>query len=89
MQSKTYRKNDALSSKWRKVNADCGKFNGIYNCIKSKPSSGWNEQNIFEAALKKYKDETNRSFSMIRAWQVLKDEQKWAGVPNEVERAKR
>ncbi|KAJ0944188.1 putative glutathione transferase [Helianthus annuus] len=85
-----YRDLDSVSSKWRKMNTSINRFCEEYNKLyTSDRRSGWNDEDVFKMALEKYKDKNGTNFPHVRAWMVVKDEPKWAPIPNEVAMAKR
>jgi hypothetical protein len=89
MEQGVYRKQEAISSKWRKMNNTIGKFIKFYNPLYVNPPSGFNEDMIFKEAMRRYEDKHRAVFPHVRAWMVLKTSSKWAPVPNEVASAKR
>ncbi|MFS8007887.1 putative glutathione transferase [Helianthus anomalus] len=86
-----YRDIDSVSSKWRKMNASVNRFCEVYiKNYTSERRSGMSDDDVFKKALDKYKaNNGNTNFAHVRAWAILKDEPKWAPIPNEVEMAKR
>ncbi|KAF5791366.1 putative glutathione transferase [Helianthus annuus] len=86
-----YRDIDSVSSKWRKLNSTVNRFCEEYNKLyTSDRRSGWNDEDVFKMALEKYKQNNHGSnFPHVRAWMVLKNDPKWAPIPNEVAMAKR
>ncbi|XP_022001813.1 uncharacterized protein LOC110899218 [Helianthus annuus] len=65
------------------------RFCGFYNTTLANKLSGWNNENVFNEALRLYENESKSSFPHVRAWQVVKDQPKWKGTRNEVASAKR
>ncbi|KAF5792825.1 putative glutathione transferase [Helianthus annuus] len=85
-----YRDLDSVSSKWRKLNSAINRFCEEYNKLyTSDRRSGWNDEDVFKMALEKYKQNHGSNFPHVRAWMVVKDDPKWAPIPNEVAMAKR
>ncbi|MFS7997233.1 putative glutathione transferase transcription factor MYB family [Helianthus anomalus] len=80
---------ESVSSKWRKMIKVINAFNQIYNQIYLSPPSGSNEQDILNLAIAKWDSQNSTSFPHFRAWNVVRKEQKWKPVPNEVATAKR
>ncbi|MFS7989410.1 putative glutathione transferase transcription factor MYB family [Helianthus anomalus] len=80
---------ESVSSKWRKMIKVINNFNQIYNQIYLSPPSGSNDQDILNLAIAKWDSENATPFPHFRAWNVVRKEQKWKPVPNEVATAKR
>ncbi|XP_035845308.1 glutathione S-transferase T3-like [Helianthus annuus] len=74
---------DSVSGKWRKMIKVINRFSGIYNQYYTNPPSG-NEEDILNLALAKWDDKNTTPFQHLRAWNVLKKENKWKPIPNEV-----
>ena len=64
-------------------------FNQIYNQIYLSPPSGSNDEDILNLAIAKWDSQNSTPFPHFRAWNVVRKEQKWKPVPNEVATAKR
>ncbi|KAM0063050.1 putative glutathione transferase [Helianthus debilis subsp. tardiflorus] len=86
-----YQDIDSVSSKWRKMNASVNRFCEEYNKLyTSDRRSGMSDDDVFKKALDKYKaNNGNTNLAHVHAWAILKDEPKWAPIPNEVAMAKR
>ncbi|XP_021991355.1 glutathione S-transferase T3-like [Helianthus annuus] len=80
---------NSVSGKWRKMNKTINEFCGYYNQIYTNPPSGSNDEDILNLALAKWDSKNSTHFPHLRAWNVLKKENKWKQVPNEVATAKR
>ncbi|XP_022008435.1 glutathione S-transferase T3-like [Helianthus annuus] len=80
---------DSVSGKWRKMSKIINRFCDIYNLYYINPPSGSNEDDILNLALAKWDEKNKTHFEHIRAWKVLKKENKWKPIPNEVATAKR
>ncbi|XP_022003482.1 uncharacterized protein LOC110900933 [Helianthus annuus] len=80
---------ESVSSKWRKMSKVINNFNQIYNQIYTSPPSGSNDQDILNLAIAKWDSQNSTRFPHFRAWNVVRKEQKWKPVPNEVATAKR
>ncbi|XP_021974604.1 uncharacterized protein LOC110869677 [Helianthus annuus] len=91
MDQGAYRDVDSVSSKWRKLNASINRFCEEYDKLyTSGRRSGMSDDDVFQKALDKYKaNNGGTNFTHVRAWAILKDDPKWAPIPNEVEMAKR
>ncbi|MFS7931878.1 putative No apical meristem-associated domain-containing protein [Helianthus anomalus] len=69
------------------INRFCEDYNKLYT---SDRRNGWSDDDVFKKTLDKYKQNNgNTNFPHVRAWMVVKDEPKWAPIPNEVAMAKR
>ncbi|XP_021971877.1 glutathione S-transferase T3-like [Helianthus annuus] len=79
---------ESVSCKWRKMNKTINTFSGYYNQIYINPPSGSNDEDILNLALAKWDSKNSTTFPHIRAWNILKKENKWKPVPNEVATAK-
>ncbi|KAJ0815265.1 putative glutathione transferase transcription factor MYB family [Helianthus annuus] len=75
---------ESVSGKWRKMIKVVNAFNQIYNQIYLSPPSGSNEQDILNLAIAKWDSQNSTPFPHFRAWNVVRKEQKWKPVPNEV-----
>ncbi|XP_021980404.1 uncharacterized protein LOC110876542 [Helianthus annuus] len=64
-------------------------FSGFYNQIYTNSPSGSNDDDILNLALAKWDSKNSTPFQHLRAWNVLKKENKWRPVPNEAATAKR
>ncbi|XP_035843466.1 uncharacterized protein LOC118490199 [Helianthus annuus] len=80
---------DSVSNKWRKMNKTINEFCGYCNQIYTNPLSESNDEDILNLALAKSDSKNSTPFPHLRAWNVLKKENKWKSVPNEVATAKR
>ncbi|KAM0032201.1 putative glutathione transferase [Helianthus debilis subsp. tardiflorus] len=80
---------NSVSGKWRKMSKVINHFSGIYNHSYTNPPSGSNEEDILNLALAKWDDKNKTHFQHLRSWKVLKKENKWKPIPNEVATAKR
>ncbi|XP_021980433.1 uncharacterized protein LOC110876574 [Helianthus annuus] len=80
---------ESVSGKWRKTSKVINNFNGIYNQIYTCPPSGSNDEDILNLAIAKWDSQNSTPFPHFRAWNVVRKEQKWKPVPNEVATAKR
>ncbi|XP_022007497.1 glutathione S-transferase T3-like [Helianthus annuus] len=80
---------EAVSGKWRKMSKIINNFNAIYNQIYTCPPSGSNESDILNLAIAKWDSQNPKPFPHFRAWNVVRKEQKWTPIPNEVATAKR
>ncbi|XP_021971743.1 uncharacterized protein LOC110866907 [Helianthus annuus] len=80
---------ESVSGKWRKMSKVINNFNGIYNQIYTCPPSGSNDEDILNLAIAKWDSQNSTPFPHFRAWNVVRKEQKWKPVPNEVATAKR
>ncbi|XP_021984862.1 uncharacterized protein LOC110880698 [Helianthus annuus] len=80
---------ESVSSKWRKRSKVINNFNQIYNQIYTSPPSGSNDQDILNLVIAKWDSQNSTPFPHFRAWNVVRKEQKWKPVPNEVATAKR
>ncbi|XP_022040423.1 uncharacterized protein LOC110942969 [Helianthus annuus] len=80
---------ESVSGKWRKMSKTINTFNGYYNQIYTNPPSGSNDEDILNLALTKWDSKNSTPFPHLRAWNVLKKENKWKPVPNKVATAKR
>ncbi|XP_022030275.1 uncharacterized protein LOC110931176 [Helianthus annuus] len=89
MEQGEYRTVDSIGFKWRKMNTLSQRFCGFYNTTLANKPSGWNNENVFNEALRLYENEDKISFPHVRAWQIVKDHSKWKATPNEVASAKR
>ncbi|XP_035840357.1 uncharacterized protein LOC110914215 [Helianthus annuus] len=83
--------NQTGSSFW---NAATDRFNTIMEhgpaCdVESVSSNGSNDQDILNLAIAKWDSQNSTPFPHFRAWNVVRKEQKWKPVPNEVVTAKR
>ncbi|XP_022030560.1 uncharacterized protein LOC110931475 [Helianthus annuus] len=75
---------DSVSGKWRKMNKTINEFCGYYNQIYTNLPSWSNDEDILNLALAKWDSKNSTPFPHLRAWNVLKKENKWKPVPNEV-----
>ncbi|XP_021986801.1 glycine-rich RNA-binding protein 5, mitochondrial-like [Helianthus annuus] len=80
---------DSVFGKWRKMSKIINRFSGIYNLYYTNPPSGSNEDDILNLALAKWDEKNKTPYQHIQAWKVLKKENKWKPIPNEVATAKR
>ncbi|XP_022015106.1 uncharacterized protein LOC110914627 [Helianthus annuus] len=80
---------ESVSGKWRKMSKVINNFNAIYNQIYLSPPSGSNDEDILNLAIAKWDSQNPTPFPHFRAWNVVRKEQKWKPVPNEVATAKR
>ncbi|XP_022007326.1 glutathione S-transferase T3-like [Helianthus annuus] len=80
---------DSVSGKWCKTSKIINCFSCIYNLYYTNPPSGSNEYDILNLALAKWDEKNKTLFQHIRAWKVLKKENKWKPIPNEVATTKR
>ncbi|XP_021971734.1 uncharacterized protein LOC110866899 [Helianthus annuus] len=80
---------ESVSGKWRKMIKVINAFNQIYNQIYLSPPSGSNDEDILNLAIAKWDSQNPTPFPHFRAWNVVRKEQKWKPVPNEVATAKR
>ncbi|XP_021979916.1 uncharacterized protein LOC110876041 [Helianthus annuus] len=80
---------ESVSGKWRKMIKVVNAFNQIYNQIYLSPPSGSNDDDILNLAIAKWDSQNPTPFPHFRAWNVVRKEQKWRPVPNEVATAKR
>ncbi|XP_022029076.2 glutathione S-transferase T3-like [Helianthus annuus] len=67
---------DSVSGKWRKMSKAINTFSGYYNQIYTNPPSGSNDENILNLALAKWDSKNSMPFQHLRAWNVLKKENK-------------
>ncbi|MFS7959930.1 hypothetical protein Hanom_Chr08g00696911 [Helianthus anomalus] len=58
------------------MNTVIQRFCGFYNQTLSTKLSGWNHKNVFHEAMRLYENEHKKTFSHVRAWQVVKDSPK-------------
>ncbi|XP_035831791.1 uncharacterized protein LOC118480911 [Helianthus annuus] len=79
---------ESVSGKWRKMIKVVNAFNQIYNQIYLSPPSGSNDDDILNLATAKWDSQNPTLFPHFRAWNVVRKEQKWKPVPNEVATAK-
>ncbi|XP_022032224.1 uncharacterized protein LOC110933303 [Helianthus annuus] len=77
MEQGEYKTVDYIGSKWRKMNTLIQRFCGFYNTTLANKPSGWNNENVFNEALRLYENENKTSFPRVRAWQIVKDHPKW------------
>ncbi|XP_022020135.1 glutathione S-transferase T3-like [Helianthus annuus] len=68
---------DSVSGKWRKMSKASNTFSGYYNQIYTNPPSGSNKEDILNLALAKWNSKNSTSFQHLRAWNILKKENKW------------
>ncbi|XP_022004590.1 uncharacterized protein LOC110902182 [Helianthus annuus] len=80
---------ESVSGKWRKMIKVVNAFNEIYNQIYLSPPSGSNDADILNLAIAKWDSQNPTPFPHFRAWNVVRKEQKWKPIPNEVATAKR
>lgn len=73
-----YRSIDSLQARWRKLNHNCTKFNGIYMQLKRLQKSGFTEDDYVNEAKKLYQSEVHSVFNSIGCWMIIKDHPKWA-----------
>ncbi|XP_021975145.1 uncharacterized protein LOC110870260 [Helianthus annuus] len=88
MEQGPMRELDSVSGKWRKMSKAINTFSGYYNQIYTNPPSGSNDEDILNLALAKWDSKNSTPFQHLRAWNILKTENKWKPVPNEVATAK-
>ena len=69
---------DSLQARWRKINHNCTKFNGIYMGLKRLQKSGYTEDDYISETQKTYKAETKSNFSLLSCWCIIKDHPKWS-----------
>nr|XP_043639653.1 uncharacterized protein LOC122610758 [Erigeron canadensis] len=67
------RRNNQMTSKWRKIRAQVAKFNAIYAKYDDNRISGENDTQVMEEARQAYKDEVGAPFNMYDCWLLLKD----------------
>ncbi|XP_035842082.1 glutathione S-transferase T3-like [Helianthus annuus] len=79
---------DTVLGKWRKMSKAINTFSGYYNQIYTNSPSGSNNEDILNLALAKWDSKNSTSFQHLRPWNILKKENKWKPVPNEVATAK-
>ncbi|KAM0058257.1 putative glutathione transferase [Helianthus debilis subsp. tardiflorus] len=80
---------ESVSGKWRKMIKVVNNFNAIYNQIYLSPPSGSNHEDIVNLAIAKWDSQNPTPFQHFRTWNVVRKEEKWKPIPNEVATAKR
>ncbi|XP_023750223.1 uncharacterized protein LOC111898555 [Lactuca sativa] len=71
-----------VNSKWKDLQKKCNTFNCIYNRRMNSVASGRSEADVLKASLSEYRSTVNqKSFPHQKAWEWLKDHEKWALYP--------
>lgn len=67
-----YRSKHSLTTKYRDVNKLVTKFNELHHNLKTQHKNGQTDQNIFETALEKYRQENNgKAFKYVEFWKII------------------
>lgn len=66
------RTTQALSSRWKEIQASCAKFAGHFSTVNALVRSGWQESEYIEAALKTFHEIEGSSFQYSQVWDYLR-----------------
>ncbi|KAG1692172.1 hypothetical protein DVH05_025602 [Phytophthora capsici] len=66
-----------VSGRWKKLQPEVTKFEGIFSKLKSKERSGWNEEMFVKSAVSIYGERHKQPFEFLDAWNELRDKPKW------------
>ncbi|KAJ8524470.1 hypothetical protein ON010_g16648 [Phytophthora cinnamomi] len=73
------RSEKAIAGRWKKMQPEVTKFEGIYMKLQSQERSDWSEQTYIENTAKIYQERTKQPFEYLAAWKELRNKPKWSG----------
>ncbi|KAJ0576270.1 hypothetical protein HanIR_Chr05g0222431 [Helianthus annuus] len=89
MEQGHYHDIESISLKWQKIHPVVNRFAAIYNNLyTSNRRSRMSDEDVFKETMRKYKYLHRVVFPYVRAWDVLRTNNKWAPIPNEIAMAK-
>lgn len=70
----------ALTSRWDKIKADCGKYASLYARVLRENQSGLTDYDKTSMATTLFTTENKRGFPFMHCWTKLKNEPKWQAI---------